>query len=68
LDKIFNIISFLFQKNSYLNTQYVKKNVFNDADLQFGTSNIDSTEHIMDIGEVNKYKPIKSIQLYLIYN
>lgn len=36
----------------YLNTQYVKKNIFNDADLQFGTSNIDSTEHIMDIGEM----------------
>ena len=36
----------------YLNTQYVKKNVFNDADVQFGTSNIDSSEHIMDIGEV----------------
>ena len=36
---------------SYLNTQYVKKNVCNEAELTFG-SNIDSSEHIMDIGEV----------------
>ena len=49
---MFKFILFNKKKYSYLNTQYVKKNVFNDADLQFGTSNIDSTEHIMDIGEV----------------
>lgn len=36
----------------YLNTQYVKKNVFNDADVQFGSSTIDSSDHIMDIGEM----------------
>lgn len=36
----------------YLNTQYVKKNIFNDADVQFGSTNIDSNEHVMDIGEV----------------
>jgi len=38
----------------YLNTQYVKKNVFNDADVQFGPTLVDSKEHIMDIGEVKK--------------
>jgi cullin 2 len=35
----------------YLNTQYVKKNVCNEAELTFG-ANVDSTEHIMDIGEM----------------
>ena len=39
----------------YLNTQYVKKNVFNDADVQFGSSTIDSSEHIMDIGEAKTF-------------
>ena len=36
-----------------MNTQYVKKNVCNEAELTFG-SNIDASEHIMDIGEVPK--------------
>ena len=39
----------------YLNTQYVKKNLFNDADVQFGSSTIDSSEHIMDIGEAKTF-------------
>ncbi len=35
----------------YLNTQYVKKNSNNEAELTFG-GNSDSNEHIMDIGEM----------------
>jgi len=35
----------------YLNTQYVKKNVCNDADATFGAST-DPSEHIMDIREM----------------
>jgi hypothetical protein len=37
--------------SSYLNTQYVKKNVCNDADATFGAST-DPSEHIMDIREM----------------
>ncbi len=35
----------------YLNTQYVKKNSNNEAELAFGSS-VDSNDHIMDIGEM----------------
>jgi hypothetical protein len=45
-----------------LNTQYVKKNVCNEAELTFG-SNIDASEHIMDIGEVTK-NSLKTICIY----
>lgn len=56
----------------YLNTQYVKKNVCNEAELTFG-ANVDSTEHIMDIGEMaldcwRKYmiEPLKDKLIKLI--
>jgi cullin 2 len=48
-------VCFLFNQyfflKSYLNTQYVKKS-YSDADVEFGTPMIDTTEHLLDIGEM----------------
>jgi hypothetical protein len=48
------LISLENQLFSYLNTQYVRKNTCNDADIQFGTAVFDAIDNLLDIGEVIK--------------
>ena len=38
---------------SYLNTTFIKKQKFSDADLNYGGFSVDNAEHMLEIGEVS---------------
>ena len=37
----------------YLNTQYIKKQKFSDADINYGGFGVELNEQMLEIGEVN---------------
>ena len=42
--------------SSYLNTQYIKKQKYTDADINYGGfGHLDLSEQMLEIGEVNNY-------------
>ena len=41
----------------YLNTQFIKKQKFSDADLNYGGFGIELSEHMLEIGEVSTVDP-----------
>ena len=38
---------------SYLNTTFIKKQKFSDADLNYGGFSVDNADHMLEIGEVS---------------
>ena len=38
---------------SYLNTTFIKKQKFSDADLNYGGFSVDNVDHMLEIGEVS---------------
>lgn len=61
--KFFILILFDFLFIRYLNIQHIKKQKFNEADLQYGRA--ESSDQMLEIGEVRLFFTVKSIFLKL---
>lgn len=43
----------------YLNTTYIKKQKYTDADLSYGGISTDTADQLLEIGEVSRSKKVK---------
>lgn len=52
----------------YLNTTYIKKQKYTDADLSYGGISTDTADQLLEIGEVSRSKKVqkgnKGLQVY----
>lgn len=45
----------------YLNTTYIKKQKYTDADLSYGGISTDTADQLLEIGEVSRSKKVQKV-------
>lgn len=45
----------------YLNTTYIKKQKYTDADLSYGGISTDTADQLLEIGEVSRSKKVEKV-------
>lgn len=52
----------------YLNTTYIKKQKYTDADLSYGGISTDTADQLLEIGEVSRSKKVQKVNKGLKVN